>query len=139
MIKPCRLSTSIIAVIIPVACKKEDRRSHRGYEGSASNTSSIRLVSPTNRPSASPSDIQEGRNLGMITLDTHLMKPREPRTIEPDEALEKSPDQVVMKGKAHLHGLQAAASSDPRSAAPAGTSSCSNGHDQAVSNLLRLF
>ena len=43
--------------------------------------------------------VQTGANLGMITLDTHLMSLVNREMIEPDEALEKSQDPVVMKEK----------------------------------------
>ena len=53
-----------------------------------------------------PSDIQTGANLGMITLDTHLMSLVNRELIEPDEALEKSQEPVVMREKLTTMGFK---------------------------------
>ena len=45
------------------------------------------------------SDIQTGGNLGMITMDTHLLNLVNRKLITADEALEKSQDQLVMREK----------------------------------------
>ena len=63
------------------------------------NTTSIGSLIRENKTFRISSDIQTGANLGMITLDTHLMSLVNRELIEPDEALEKSQEPVVMREK----------------------------------------
>ncbi len=93
-----QLSTSIVAVISQTLCKKKTGGRIAAYEIMV-NTSSIASLIRDNKTFRIPSDIQTGANLGMITLDTHLMSLVNRELIEPDEALEKSQDPVVMKEK----------------------------------------
>ena len=93
-----QLSTSIIAVISQGLCKKKTGGRIAAYEIMV-NTSSIGSLIRDNKTFRIPSDIQTGANLGMITLDTHLMSLVNRELIEPDEALEKSQEPVAMKEK----------------------------------------
>ena len=52
------------------------------------------------------SDIQTGANLGMITMDTHLMSLVNRELVSPDEALEKAQDPLVMREKLLESGAQ---------------------------------
>jgi len=45
------------------------------------------------------SDIQTGGNLGMITMDAHLLSLVNRQLVTPDEALEKAQDQIGMREK----------------------------------------
>ncbi|MNC99290.1 Twitching mobility protein [compost metagenome] len=69
-------------------------------------TDSIAALIRDNKTFRIPSDIQTGANLGMITLDTHLMSLVNREMIEPDEALEKSQEPVVMKEKLTTMGFK---------------------------------
>jgi len=100
-----QLSTSIIAVISQSLCKKKTGGRIAAYEIMV-NTSSIASLIRDNKTFRIPSDIQTGANLGMITLDTHLMSLVNRELIEPDEALEKSQDPVVMREKLTSMGFK---------------------------------
>ena len=45
------------------------------------------------------SDIQTGANLGMITMDTHLMNLVNRELVSPDEVLDKAQDPVAMRDR----------------------------------------
>ena len=100
-----QLSTSIIAVISQTLCKKKTGGRIAAYEIMV-NTSSIASLIRDNKTFRIPSDIQTGANLGMITLDTHLMSLVNRELIEPDEALEKSQEPVAMKEKLTSMGFK---------------------------------
>jgi len=93
-----QLSTSIIAVISQTLCKKTTGGRIAAYEIMV-NTSSIASLIRENKTFRIPSDIQTGANLGMITLDTHLMSLVNRELIDPNEALEKSQDPGPMREK----------------------------------------
>jgi twitching motility protein PilT len=100
-----QLSTSIIAVISQTLCKKKTGGRIAAYEIMV-NTSSIASLIRDNKTFRIPSDIQTGANLGMITLDTHLMSLVNRELIDPDEALEKSQEPVAMKEKLTSMGFK---------------------------------
>ena len=100
-----QLSTSIVAVISQTLCKKRSGGRIAAYEIMV-NTSSIASLIRENKTFRIPSDIQTGANLGMITLDTHLMSLVNREMIEPDEALEKSQEQTVMREKLTSMGFK---------------------------------
>jgi len=93
-----QLASSLVAVISQVLCKKIGGGRIAGYEIMV-NTSSIASLIRENKTFRITSDIQTGANLGMITMDTHLMNLVNRELVSPDEALEKAQDPVVMKDK----------------------------------------
>ena len=62
-------------------------------------TSSIASLIRENKTFRITSDIQTVANLGMITMDTHLMNLVNRELVSPDEALEKAQDPVTMRDK----------------------------------------
>ena len=93
-----QLASSLVAVISQVLCKKIGGGRIAAYEIMV-NTSSIASLIRENKTFRITSDIQTGANLGMITMDTHLMNLVNRELVSPDEALEKAQDPVVMKDK----------------------------------------
>ncbi|MEI6861129.1 MAG: type IV pilus twitching motility protein PilT [Verrucomicrobiota bacterium] len=100
-----QLSTSLIAVISQVLCKKIGGGRIAGYEIMI-NTSSIASLIRENKTFRITSDIQTGASLGMITMDTHLMSLVNRELITPDEAVEKAQDTVLMREKLLAAGAQ---------------------------------
>jgi len=93
-----QLASSIVAVISQVLCKKTGGGRIAGYEIMI-NTTSIASLIRENKTFRITSDIQTGANLGMITMDTHLMSLVNREMVSPDEALEKAQDALGMKEK----------------------------------------
>jgi twitching motility protein PilT len=93
-----QLASSLVAVISQVLCKKIGGGRVAGYEIMV-NTSSIASLIRENKTFRINSDIQTGANLGMITMDTHLMNLVNRELVSPDEVLEKAQDPVLMKEK----------------------------------------
>jgi twitching motility protein PilT len=93
-----QLASSLVAVVSQVLCKKIGGGRVAGYEIMV-NTSSIASLIRENKTFRITSDIQTGANLGMITMDTHLMNLVNRELVSPDEALEKAQDPVVMRDK----------------------------------------
>ena len=93
-----QLASSLIAVVSQVLCKKIGGGRIAGYEIMV-NTSSIASLIRENKTFRINSDIQTGANLGMITMDTHLMNLVNRELVSPDEALEKAQDPVLMREK----------------------------------------
>jgi twitching motility protein PilT len=93
-----QLASSLVAVISQVLCKKIGGGRVAGYEIMV-NTSSIAALIRENKTFRITSDIQTGANLGMITMDTHLMNLVNRELVSPDEALEKAQDPILMKDK----------------------------------------
>ena len=93
-----QLASSLVSVISQVLCKKIGGGRIAGYEIMV-NTSSIASLIRENKTFRINSDIQTGANLGMITMDTHLMNLVNRELVAPDEALEKAQDPVLMKEK----------------------------------------
>ena len=100
-----QLSTSIIAVISQALCKKIGGGRIAAYEIMV-NTSSIASLIRDNKTFRIPSDIQTGANLGMITMDTHLMSLVNQEKVEPDEAVEKAQDPDNMRAKLTSMGFK---------------------------------
>ncbi len=100
-----QLSTSLIAVISQVLCKKIGGGRVAGYEIMI-NTSSIASLIRENKTFRITSDIQTGASLGMITMDTHLMSLVNRELVAPDEAVEKAQDTVLMREKLLAAGAQ---------------------------------
>jgi twitching motility protein PilT len=93
-----QLASSLVAVISQVLCKKIGGGRVAGYEIMV-NTSSIASLIRENKTFRITSDIQTGANLGMITMDTHLMNLVNRELVSPDEVLEKAQDPVLMRDK----------------------------------------
>jgi len=93
-----QLASSIVAVISQVLCKKTGGGRIAGYEIMI-NTTSIASLIRENKTFRITSDIQTGANLGMITMDTHLMSLVNREMVSPDEAMEKAQDPITMREK----------------------------------------
>ena len=93
-----QLASSLVAVISQVLCKKIGGGRIAGYEIMV-NTNSIASLIRENKTFRITSDIQTGAQLGMITMDTHLMSLVNRELVSPEEALEKAQDPVVMRDK----------------------------------------
>lgn len=100
-----QLASSLVAVISQVLCKKIGGGRVAAYEIMV-NTTSIASLIRENKSFRISSDIQTGANLGMITMDTHLMSLVNRELVSPDEALEKAQDPVVMREKLVQGGAQ---------------------------------
>ncbi|MFH1497858.1 MAG: ATPase, T2SS/T4P/T4SS family, partial [Verrucomicrobiota bacterium] len=93
-----QLASSIVAVISQVLCKKVGGGRIASYEIMI-NTTSIAAMIRENKTFRITSDIQTGGNMGMITMDTHLLSLVNRKLITADEALEKCQDSTVMREK----------------------------------------
>jgi len=85
-------------VISQVLCRKIGGGRIAGYEIMV-NTTSIASLIRENKTFRIASDIQTGANLGMITMDTHLMSLVNRELITADEALDKAQDALLFKEK----------------------------------------
>jgi twitching motility protein PilT len=93
-----QLASSLQAVISQVLCKKIGGGRVAGYEIMVTTTSIASLIRE-NKTFRITSDIQTGGNLGMITMDTHLMNLVNREMVSPDEAVEKAQDSISMREK----------------------------------------
>jgi twitching motility protein PilT len=100
-----QLASSLVAVISQVLCKKVGGGRVAAYEIMV-NTTSIASLIRENKTFRISSDIQTGANLGMITMDTHLMSLVNRELVTPDEALEKAQEPVAMREKLEQSGVQ---------------------------------
>ncbi len=100
-----QLASSVQAVISQVLCKKVGGGRIAGYEIMVTTTSIASLIRE-NKTFRIPSDIQTGANLGMITMDTHLMSLVNRELITPDEAVEKAQDPTLMREKLLAMGVK---------------------------------
>ncbi len=100
-----QLASSLVAVISQVLCKKTGGGRIAAYEIMV-NTTSIGALIRENKTFRIASDIQTGANLGMITLDTHLMSLVNRELVSADEALEKAQDPNLMREKFHALGVK---------------------------------
>ena len=100
-----QLASSIIAVISQGLCKKNGGGRIACYEIMV-NTTSIASLIRENKTFRIPSDIQTGANLGMITMDTHIMSLVNKELISADEAVEKSQDPEGMRNKLTSMGFK---------------------------------
>jgi twitching motility protein PilT len=100
-----QLASSVQAVISQVLCKKVGGGRIAGYEIMV-NTTSIASLIRENKTFRINSDIQTGANLGMITMDTHLMSLFNRNLITADECVEKAQDSTVMREKLVASGAK---------------------------------
>lgn len=91
-----QLASSIVAVISQVLCKKIGGGRIAGYEIMIT-TDSISALIRDNKTYRVTSDIQTGGNLGMITLDAHLLSLVNRNLITPETAIEKAQSREEMK------------------------------------------
>ena len=100
-----QLASSIVAVISQVLCRKIGGGRIAGYEIMV-NTNSIAALIRENKTFRISSDIQTGANLGMITMDSHLMSLVNNELVTADEALDKAQDVLVMREKLLAMGVE---------------------------------
>jgi twitching motility protein PilT len=100
-----QLASSLQAVISQVLCKKVGGGRIAGYEIMVTTTSIASLIRE-NKTFRINSDIQTGANLGMITMDTHLMSLVNRELLSPDEAVEKAQDTVGMRDRLISMGIK---------------------------------
>jgi len=100
-----QLASSLVAVISQVLCKKTGGGRIAGYEIMITTTSIASLIRE-NKTFRITSDIQTGANLGMITMDTHLMNLVNRELVSPDEAIEKAQDPNAMREKFLQAGIK---------------------------------
>jgi twitching motility protein PilT len=100
-----QLASSLVAVISQVLCKKVGGGRIAAFEIMI-NTTSIAALIRENKTFRISSDIQTGANLGMITMDTHLMSLVNRDLVSPDEALEKAQEPIVMREKLLAMGVK---------------------------------
>jgi len=100
-----QLASSVQAVISQVLCKKIGGGRIAGFEIMVSTTSIASLIRE-NKTFRITSDIQTGANLGMITMDSHLMSLYNRELITADEAAEKAQDTAGMRDKLTASGAK---------------------------------
>jgi len=100
-----QLASSLQAVISQVLCKKVGGGRIAGYEIMVTTTSIASLIRD-NKTFRINSDIQTGGQLGMITMDMHLMSLINRELLSPDEAVEKAQDTVAMREKLLSMGIK---------------------------------
>jgi twitching motility protein PilT len=93
-----QLASSIQAVISQVLCKKVGGGRIAAYEIMITTPSIASLIREI-KTFRITSDIQTGANLGMITMDTHLMSLFNRDLISADECVEKAQDSNLMRDK----------------------------------------
>lgn len=99
-----QLASSLVAVVSQVLCKREDGGRVAGLEIMVT-TTSIQALIRDNKTFRLNSDIQTGANLGMITMDSHLLSLYNRRLISARECFEKC--QFPEEMKARLKSLGA--------------------------------
>ena len=100
-----QLASSLVAVVSQVLFKKIGGGRIAAYEIMI-NTTSIGSLIRENKTFRISSDIQTGANLGMITMDTHLMSLVNRELVSPDEAVDKAQEPNIMKEKFLQMGLK---------------------------------
>jgi twitching motility protein PilT len=100
-----QLASSLQAVISQVLCKKIGGGRIAGFEIMLA-TTSIQSLIRENKTFRITSDIQTGANLGMITMDAHLMSLYNRELVTADEVLEKAQDPGTMRDKLIASGAK---------------------------------
>ncbi len=100
-----QLGSGIVAVISQVLCKKIGGGRIAGYEIMIA-TTSIQSLIRENKTYRIQSDIQTGAQLGMISMDAHLMSLVNRDLIDPQEALEKAQAPESMKESLRASGVE---------------------------------
>ena len=100
-----QLASSIISVISQVLCKKTGGGRIASFEIMVATTSISALIRE-NKTYRIASDIQTGADVGMISLDAHLMNLINQKQINIEEALEKAQAPEEMREKLLSIGMQ---------------------------------
>lgn len=100
-----QLASSIVAVISQVLCRRITKGRVAGFELMVA-TNSIQALIRDNKTYRIQSDIQTGANLGMITLDAHLLSLYNRNIISADQAIEHSQSMTEMKEKLAALGAE---------------------------------
>ncbi len=100
-----QLASSIVAVISQVLCKKIGGGRIASFEIMIA-TTSIQALIRENKTYRIASDIQTGGQIGMISLDAHLMNLVNRGLIDPNEAIEKSQMPESMREGMLASGVQ---------------------------------
>jgi len=100
-----QLSSSLVSVISQALCKKNGGGRIAAYELMVT-TSSIAQLIRDNKTYRITSDIQTGANLGMITLDSHLLSLFNRDLISADDAVEHAQDSTAMRDKLASLGVE---------------------------------
>lgn len=100
-----QLASSIIAVLSQVLCRRVTKGRIAGFELMVA-TNSIQALIRDNKTYRIQSDIQTGANLGMITLDAHLLSLFNRNLISADQAIEHSQSMVEMREKLTALGAE---------------------------------
>ncbi len=100
-----QLASSVQAVISQSLCKKIGGGRVAALEIMIS-TTSIQSLIRENKTYRINSDIQTGANIGMITMDAHIMSLYNRELITADEALDKAQDVAVMREKLTAAGAK---------------------------------
>ena len=100
-----QLASSLVAVISQALCKRVGGGRIAAFELMIT-TSSIAQLIRDNKTYRITSDIQTGANLGMITLDSHLLSLYNRDIISADEAVEKAQDSNGMREKLIAMGAE---------------------------------
>lgn len=98
-----QLASSILAVISQVLCKRKAGGRVASFEIMVANNSIAHLIRE-NKTFRIASDIQTGSKLGMVSLDTHLLRLYNADEITAEEALIKSQDVHSMRDKLRQAG-----------------------------------
>jgi len=99
-----QLASSIVAVISQVLCKRVGGGRIASFEIMIQTSSTAALIRE-NKTYRITSDIQTGGNIGMITLDAHLMSLYNRGLIGADQVLEKAQSPDELKPKLDLSGI----------------------------------
>jgi twitching motility protein PilT len=102
-----QLASSLVAVVSQVLCKKEGGGRVAGLEVMVTTTSIAALIRD-NKTYRINSDIQTGANLGMFTMDTHLMSLYNRGLISAREAFEKAQSPEEMRKRLTEFGASVA-------------------------------
>jgi len=100
------LSVSLKAVICQTLLPRADGKGRVAAREIMLVTPAIANLIRENKTFRISSDIQTGANLGMITMDTHLLSLVNRELVNPDEALEKAQEPAVMREKLIQMGHQ---------------------------------
>jgi len=102
-----QLASSLVSVVSQVLCKKEGGGRVAGLEVMVTTTSIAALIRD-NKTYRINSDIQTGANLGMFTMDTHLMSLYNRGLISAREAFEKAQSPEEMRKRLEELGASVA-------------------------------
>lgn len=100
-----QLASSLVAVISQVLCRRKNGGRVAAYEIMI-NTDSTSALIRDNKTYRITSDIQTGGNLGMRTLDSHLLELAQQGIIEPDEAIKFAQSRNEVRDKLRQFGLR---------------------------------